>query len=151
MSNLQAALGVAQLEKLDQSVARKRAMGKKYTELFSDMQKHLQLPLEKTEYAQNIYWVYGLVLKETVHFGAEDAMKKLQALGVGTRPFFYPMHRQPIFQRMGLFKGEHYPVAERLSDRGFYIPSGVGLTQEQIIKVAQRVKSVMEVLEPGDD
>lgn len=102
MTNLQASLGVAQLEKLDEFVARKRAMGKLYTELFSDLQEYLELPLEKTEYAENIYWVYGLVLKSRVPFDADVAMKKLMDLGIGTRPFFYPMHKQLVLQRMGL-------------------------------------------------
>jgi perosamine synthetase len=80
MTNLQAALGVAQLEGLDQFVARKRAMGKCYTERFSDLQKYVQLPLEKTEYAENIYWAYGMVLKDIAPFGADVAMKKLGAI-----------------------------------------------------------------------
>jgi perosamine synthetase len=144
MTNLQAALGVAQLEKLDQFVARKRAMGKRYTELFSDLQEYVELPLEKTEYAENIYWVYGMVLKDQMSFGADVAMNKLGALGVGTRPFFYPMHKQPVFQKMGLFDGESYPVAERLAERGFYIPSGLALSEDQMRKVAERVKRMFD-------
>jgi len=139
MSNLQAAVGVAQLEKLDQFVARKRAMGKLYTELFSDLQEYVELPLEKTKYAENIYWVYGMVLKDQIPFGANMVMKKLAALGVGTRPFFYPMHKQPVFQQMGLFEGENYPVAERLAERGFYIPSGLALSEDQMKTVAEKV------------
>jgi len=144
MTNLQAALGVAQLEKLDQFVARKRAMGKRYTELFSDSQEYVELPLEKTDYAENIYWVYGMVLKDRIPFGADVAMKKLEALGVGTRPFFYPMHQQPVFQKMGLFESESYPVAERLAERGFYIPSGLALSEDQMRKVVARVKRVFD-------
>jgi perosamine synthetase len=144
MTNLQAALGVAQLERLDQFVARKRAMGKGYTELFRDLQEYVELPLEKTEFAENIYWVYGMVLKDRIPFGADMAMRKLEALGVGTRPFFYPMHKQPVFEKMGLFEGESYPVAERLAERGFYIPSGLALTEDQMRTVAEKVKMVLD-------
>lgn len=144
MTNLQAALGVAQLEKLDHFVARKRAMGKRYTELFSDLQEYVELPLEKTEYAKNIYWVYGMVLKDRMPFGADMAMKKLEAVGVGTRPFFYPMHKQPVFQKMGLFQGESYPVAEKLAERGFYIPSGLALSEDQMRLVAERIIKVFD-------
>ncbi len=140
MTNLQAALGVAQLEKLDQTIVRKRDMGRRYTALFSDLQKYVLLPLDKTAYAENIYWVYGMVLKDTVPFEAEIVMKKLGELGIGTRPFFYPMHQQPVFKKMGLFMGESYPVAERLAARGFYIPSGLALTERQIRDVAEKVK-----------
>jgi perosamine synthetase len=144
MTNLQAALGVAQLEGLDQFVARKRAMGKCYTERFSDLQKYVQLPLEKTEYAENIYWAYGMVLKDIAPFGADVAMKKLGDWGVGTRPFFYPMHKQPVFQKMGLFVDECYPVAEWLADKGFYIPSGMALSEDQMEKVVGRIKRMFD-------
>jgi perosamine synthetase len=100
----------------------------------------LQLPLVATEYAENIYWVYGVVLDDTVPFDAEEAMRRLRQAGVGTRPFFWPMHEQPVFQRMGLFRGERHPVAERLARRGFYLPSGLALTDAQIEQVCQAVR-----------
>lgn len=131
MTNLQAALGVAQLERLDEFVLRKRNMGKIYTESLSQIDK-LQLPLQKTDYADNIYWVYGIVLKKEVPFNAEQAMKKLAALNIGSRPFFYPMHLQPVFHKMGLFINEKYSVAENMAERGFYIPSGMALTDEKM-------------------
>lgn len=142
ITNLQAALGLAQLERLDEFVARKRRMGRRYTELFSSLAS-CRLPLPSTHYAKNIYWVYGLVLNDEIPFDAEVAMKRLAGRGIGTRPFFWSMHEQPVFQRMGLFKGESYPVAERLARRGFYIPSGLALTDEQMDEVAAVVRSVL--------
>lgn len=143
MTNMQAALGLAQLEQLDEFVTRKRAMGIKYTELLRDL-PGVQLPLIQTEYADNIYWVYGLLLDETICFDAEEAMMRLAALGIGTRPFFYPMHQQPILRRMGLFSGESYTVAERFYRKGFYIPSGMALTGEQMERVAEMVMEVLQ-------
>ncbi len=143
MTNLQAALGLAQLERLNEFVGRKRQMGKRYTELLSEVEG-LQLMPVKTEYAENIYWVYGMVLKDSVAFDAEEAMRRLGTLGIGTRPFFWPMHEQPVFRKMGLFNAESYPVAERLARRGFYIPSGMALTGEQIEEVTKAVKEVMK-------
>jgi perosamine synthetase len=142
MSNLQAALGVAQLERLDEFVARKRRMGRSYTALLADL-PGLQLPLPATEYAENIYWVYGIVLDDAVPFDAEEAMRRLHQAGVGTRPFFWPMHEQPVFRKMGLFRDERHPVAERLARRGFYLPSGLALTETQIEQVAQAVKECL--------
>jgi len=139
MTNLQAALGVAQLERLDKFVAIKRRMGALYTTLL-DGTPGIQLPLANTNYANNIYWVYGIVLDETVPFDARESMERLGKLGIGTRPFFWPMHEQPVFQKMGLFVGENYPVAERIARRGFYIPSGLALTDEQIERSAAAVK-----------
>ena len=75
-------------------------------------------------------------------FDADEAMKRLGALGVGTRPFFWPMHEQPVFKRMGLFTGESHPNAERIARRGFYLPSGLALTDEQIERVSSAVHEV---------
>ena len=142
MSNLQAAVGVAQLERLDEFVARKRRMGQRYTELLADV-PGLQLPVPSTDYAENIYWVYGLVLKDEVPFDAEEVMRRLRQREIGSRPFFWPMHEQPVFRKMGLFVGESCPVAERIARRGFYIPSGLALTDAQIERVADAVREVM--------
>jgi perosamine synthetase len=142
MTNLQAAIGLAQLEQLDAFVARKRRMGKVYTELLKDL-TGLQLPLPKTDYSDNIYWVYGLMIDESRGLDAEEAIRLLAEKGIGCRPFFYPMHQQPILQRMGLFENENYPVAEKLYRQGFYIPSGMALTVEQMHRVAEMVKEVI--------
>jgi perosamine synthetase len=142
MTNLQAAIGLAQLERLDVFADRKRAMGRQYTALLGDIDG-LQLPLEHTEYSENIYWVFGLVLDDSIPFDAENAMKRLAASGIGTRPFFWPMHEQPVFKRMGMFGGESYPVAERLARYGFYLPSGLALTGHQMEKVAAAVREVL--------
>lgn len=138
MTNLQAAVGLAQLERLDQFVLKKRDMGALYHELLCDI-PGIQLPQVATEYASNIYWVYGIVLQESVSMDAEEAMKRLAAKNIGTRPFFWPMHLQPVFIKSGLFAAESYPVAEKLASRGFYVPSGLALDREQIRYVAKSV------------
>lgn len=142
MTNLQAALGVAQLERLECFINRKRAMGRLYTELLQGT-PGLELPIPKTDYANNIYWVYGIVLSNDVGFDATEAMKRLGAAGVGARPFFWPMHEQPVLRRMGLFANAHCPVAERIARYGFYIPSGLALTEAQIHTVAETVREVI--------
>ena len=138
MTNMQAALGLAQLERLDEFVTIKRQMGALYTKLLV-CTPGIQLPLARTDYADNIYWVYGLVLNDTLGFDAQEAMRRLAAKGVGTRPFFHPLHLQPVLIRMGLFEGEQYPVAERIGRQGFYIPSGMALISDQIERVAKSV------------
>lgn len=143
MSNLQAALGVAQLERLDEFVARKRRMGARYKDLLSGI-AGLQLPLAATDFASNIYWVFGVVLNDDVDFDAKEAMDRLGQLGIGTRPFFWPMHEQPVFRKMGMFGGESHPVSERIARRGFYLPSGMALTDGQIDRVAVAMREVMK-------
>jgi len=142
MTNMQAALGLAQLERLDEFVTRKRHMGLRYGELLSGV-ADIQLPLARTEYADNIYWVYGLMIDESLGVDAEEIMRRLAAKSVGSRPFFCPMHQQPVLRRMGLFEGENYPVAEKMYRKGFYIPSGMALMDEDMYKVADVVKEVL--------
>ena len=142
MTNMQAALGLAQLERLDEFAARKRRMGARYTSLLAGL-RGVQTPLPETNYAKNIYWVYGLVLDDDVGFDAEAAMRRLAALGVGCRPFFYPIHQQPVLRRMGLFANDSHPVAERMYRRGFYIPSGMALTDGEMNTVAQAVREIL--------
>ena len=146
MTNLQAAVGVAQLERLDEFVIKKREMGKLYNQLLEDLSEWLQLPVAKMEYAENIYWVYPVILKDKVKKNAVTIMKKLSDTGIGTRPFFYPLHLQPALQQLGLFANESHPVAEKITEYGFYIPSGLALTTSQIEKVA---KSIREVIYEG--
>jgi perosamine synthetase len=141
MTNMQAALGLAQLERLDEFVERKRKMGALYTELLKDV-AGIQLPLGKTDYAENIYWVYGIVLNESLGMDAEEAMKRLGELSVGTRPFFYPMHHQPILQKMGFFKDENYRMAESMYRQGFYVPSGLAINESIIHRVAKAIKEI---------
>ena len=142
MSNLQAALGLAQLERLDESVRIKRRMGRRYTEQLTGLDG-VTLPLESIDYADNIYWVYGIILADNIAFDAQSAMKRLAEKGVGTRPFFWPMHEQPVFKKMELFQGFSLPVAERIARRGFYLPGGLALTDNEIERVTQAMKEIM--------
>lgn len=143
MTNMQAALGLAQLERLDEFVDRKRRMGQLYDELLRDT-TGFQLPLASTEYADNIYWVYGLLVDEATGMNAEVMMKKLAKRGIGTRPFFYPMHQQPVLKRMGFFDGDSFPVAERMYQQGFYLPSGLGLSIEQLKSAAAEASEIIK-------
>ena len=142
MSNIQAAVGVAQLEKIEEHLILKRELGASYQEKLKGIEG-LQLPVEKTEYAENLYWVFGMVLRPQVHMDAKEMMDKLGERKIGCRPFFYPMHQQPVFRKMGLFEGEKYPVAENLGERGFYVPSGLTVTEEQRTYIAEQIKSIL--------
>jgi perosamine synthetase len=142
-TNLQAALGLAQLETLDAHVVRKRSMGARYTALLEGI-PDLQLPLPTTVYADNIYWVFGIVLGDSYPFDAEEVARRLGAQKIGTRPFFWPMHEQPVLRKKGLFKGVRCPVAERIARRGFYVPSGLALAENEMETVARSLKEVLQ-------
>jgi len=110
---VQAAIGLAQLERIEESVQHKRWMGAAYTERLRGV-PGLQSPVEEP-WAKNVYWMYGVVLDESTGLDAVTFAQRLAERGVMTRPFFLGMHEQPVFQQMGLFRGEHYLVAECLA------------------------------------
>lgn len=143
MTNIQAALGLAQLEKLEQFIQKKRDIGYQYTKLLKTI-PCIQLPLIRTNFAENIYWIYGIVLKKKID--AKIIIKKLSNVQIGSRPFFCPMHQQPVLKKMGLFYDQKYPVAEKLYKYGFYIPSGLSLESTQINSVAKNIKLILNNL-----
>jgi perosamine synthetase len=141
MTNLQAALGIAQLERIEESILKKRWIG----ELYQEKLRHIssvQLPLPVTEYAKNIYWVFGIVINADHPLDAKSAMKELSKSGIGTRPFFWSLHEQPVLQQLGYHSDESFPVSELLSRRGFYLPSGLAITEEQISYVSKKVNEI---------
>ncbi len=142
MTNIQAALGVAQLERINSIVDKKRWIGMNYNRLLKDIEG-IERPIVKTNYCSNIFWVYSIVLKDHMDLTAKDLMKELDKHGIGTRPFFYPMHKQPVFNSMGLFLNEYLPNSENLYKKGFYIPSGLALSITDIKKISNLLHTIL--------
>jgi len=141
MTNVQAAIGLAQLERIDDHLERKRWMAARYNERLGDLPQ-VRLPIEKPGY-RTVYWMYALVLSDDVPFDAVELASRLQKAGVQTRPLFLGMHEQPVFHARGLHVGEHYPVTERLARRGLYLPSGLTLTLDQIDAVSGALRKAL--------
>jgi perosamine synthetase len=141
LTNIQAAIGLAQLERMQDIIRKKRWMGQAYTGQLRGV-PGLQLPVEQP-WARQVYWMYGLVIDESTGFDAEEFARKLKEKGVDTRPFFLGMHEQPVLLNRGLFHGERYPVAERIARQGLYLPSGLALTESQIEQVCEAVWKVL--------
>ena len=145
MTNLQAALGLAQLEQINNFIEKKKVMGAVYQKELSNLKtKGYLLPLEKTDYSENIYWVFGLVAPKQDQ--KEKMVLHLTENKIGTRPFFWCMHEQPVFQKMGLFRNEKYPVAEKLARNGFYLPSGLGLQSQEMKTIIQKINMLYETI-----
>lgn len=142
MTNLQAAIGLGQLENIDNHLIIKRKIGEIYNTYLLGL-KYIKTPLHETNYAKNIYWVYGILIDEKIEMTVPVLIKKMQISGIGTRHFFYPMHLQPVFIRIGLFKNEKYPNAEYLASRGLYLPSGLGLNINDIESICSNLKSIL--------
>jgi perosamine synthetase len=141
LTNVQAAMGLAQLERFDQILEKKRWMGREYTKRLSGLES-IQLPIEQS-WARHVYWMYGLVLDESKGMDAKEFAKRLRDAGVETRPFFLGMHEQPVFNKRGLFVNERYPVAERIARQGLYLPSGLALSEAQLDEVCLVVRKVL--------
>ncbi len=139
---LQAAVGAAQVKNIKKLVEIKRTHAAEYSKRLQDIQG-LQIPVQK-EWAKNVYWMYGLVLDKSFKMDAVQFAKKLAAKGVETRPFFYPLHAQPVWKKEGIaIKKGKYPVSDYLAKYGLYVPSGLGLTQQEIATVCKAVREVL--------
>ena len=146
MTNIQAALGAAQLKNIRKLVRIKRDYGALYDKLLAKI-PGLQLPTEK-RYAKNIYWMYGVVVNNSTGFNNETFAKKLAQRGIGTRPFFYPLHRQPVWKKSQYRKvkernKDSFPVADWLARQGLYLPSGLGNSEKEIRYTASAVKNLL--------
>ncbi|MGB9616215.1 MAG: DegT/DnrJ/EryC1/StrS family aminotransferase [Desulfomonilaceae bacterium] len=142
MTNIQAAIGLAQTEMVEEKVAKKCWIGKTYNELLSDC-PDIVLPVERP-WAKNVYWMYGVVLRDSFGRGKDETMAMLREKGVDTRAFFCPMSLQPVFHgddpRFPDVSGS-YPVSVELWNKGFYLPSGLSLTRAQIEEVCEKLLS----------
>jgi perosamine synthetase len=145
MTNMQAAIGLAQTERLDYFLTKKKAIGARYQELFDGVE-NIQLPIHKTEYAENNYWVFGVVLNDSLGANASIVMEALAKSDIGTRPFFWPMHKQPVLKRLGLFEGQSFPVSERIARQGFYLPSGIALNLTDCEVVASKLIKILKTI-----
>lgn len=143
MSNLQAAVGCAQAERLPSTVERKRAIGAYYQERLAGV-RDIVLPRDAVPGARNVYWVFGIVLGERRRLDAAQAIDRLRERGIAARPFFWPIHEQPVLRQMGLFPGVTLPVSERLARRGFYLPSGPDISEAEQAEVVDALLHVLD-------
>ncbi|MCJ7826506.1 DegT/DnrJ/EryC1/StrS family aminotransferase, partial [Patescibacteria group bacterium] len=141
MTNMQAALGLSGLEEIEWAIEKKRYIAKIYNEGLQSL-KFLVLPQEKP-YARSVFWMYALLMAKNATMTRDEFRTRLREEGVDTRDFFVPIHRQPVFTSMKLFAGETYPVTDDLSIRGFYIPSGLAMTDEQQKQVIQTIRRIL--------
>jgi perosamine synthetase len=143
MTALQAALGIPQVRRLDALAQRKRLLGETYYRAFEAMRDFQIAPLA-TEHSENAYWVFGMVVAAGAKFSREALMKALADQGIGTRTFFYGLHQQPALLKHRHIDPVSLPITESLSERGFYLPSGLGLSADDQRCVIGAVKEFVE-------
>ena len=139
MTNIAAAIGLAQLEKVDWHLARRRAIARQYRRLLAEM-PGISFQAQEPR-ARSAHWLMGLVLDEHAPISRDSLIVQLANRGIETRPFFWPMHSLPMYQ--GYIGGSVYPVAERLAARGLCLPSSAALTDEEVSYVCQQVLQVL--------
>ncbi|MEI8349045.1 MAG: DegT/DnrJ/EryC1/StrS family aminotransferase [Candidatus Omnitrophota bacterium] len=144
ITNVQSAIGCAQLERIEEHVKRKVWIANTYNRALNKLQQKgfISLPVEET-WAKNTYWMYTIVLNEKFGVKAKEVIGKLRKKNIQARPFFYPLHLQPAFKKLPWYKKENLPVSEKLYEYGFYLPSGLTLKKEDIGRVSFALEEVL--------
>ncbi len=140
MTNMQAAIGLAQFERIDQLAEMRRTNAKLYNALLKDV-PGITLPVER-EHCKNVYWMYSILVGKEYGVNREDLMKVLHEKGIETRTFFIPLHNQPIFKKLKIASKGDFKVANDIGKRGFYLPSGSGLKKTEIEYICETIKQL---------
>lgn len=143
MTNIQAAIGLGQMESYESRLQKKVAMAARYRSLLAKLEQRglVVLPAERPG-ALNSYWMFGVLLTKKSGLEAAAVISRLAEKGVQARPFFYPLHRQPAFRAFPWFREMSLPVSEDLYRYGFYLPSGLTLRKGQMAEVAGALEEV---------
>ena len=141
-TNIQAAIGCAQLKNIKWIVKRKMEIGNRY---YKHLKNNKNLFIQKpfNEYSKNIYWVVGILIYNKKNINKKIIVKKLKKKGIETRDFFYPMHKQNVIKKLKIFKKkENYPVSEKLFKQGFYLPSGLNIKNHEIDTICKYLNKI---------
>jgi perosamine synthetase len=137
MTSYQAAMGLAQLEKIDSIIAEKRRVAATYNTLLADV-PGLRLPVE-LNWAKSVYWMYALTVEPAFGRTRDELASRLAQTGVETRTFFCPMNQQPVLRELPGFPADNCPVADQLWQTGLYLPSAPTLSGEQLVFVRDAI------------
>lgn len=138
MTGYQAAMGLAQLDKIDHIITEKRRVAHTYSQYLQDI-PGLILPVE-LDWAFNVYWMYAIVVKPEFGLTRDQLAETLLDDGIQTRTFFCPMNQQPVLKSLPGFRDVPCPVADRLWETGLYLPSAWNLTEQTIKSITDSIK-----------
>ena len=142
-TNMQAALGLSQFKRINNIIKKKYEIGNYYYNHFKNI-KNIILQPNRLSYCKNIYWVFGIVIKKNNKTKIKEIVEKLKNRNIGTRPFFWPMHKQDVFKKKSYFKNISLPNSEFIAKNGFYLPSGLGLTSTELKFIKDAVISILK-------
>lgn len=143
MTNLQAAIGLAQMERIEEYINARRKNAKLYTSFLKDV-KGITPPPE-ADWAKNIYWLYSILIQEDFGTSRDELVSELAKRGIETRPFFIPMHKQPVFKKMGITSGD-FPIADELCAKGICLPSSSSLEENQVGYVCDSIREIQKAV-----
>jgi perosamine synthetase len=136
MTNLQAAVGLAQMEQMESFVRARRANAARYTAALQSIPGIVTPP--EADWAKSVFWMYSILVEDEFGMTRDQLRAYLAEHGIETRTFFIPMHLQPIYYQA--FQGQRYPISEMLCQRGFYLPSASSLTPREIDYITEMVR-----------
>jgi len=137
LTNIQAAIGVAQVERIESIIKLKCGIADRYKKQLGDVKGIICPP--QAEWAKNVYWLYSVIVQDEFGVNRDDLIKELNSMGIDSRPLFLPVHTQPIYNT-----GQHLEVAERLSLNGLSLPSSASLQGEEIDRVCEAIKKIQD-------
>jgi len=137
MAGLQAAMGLAQLARIDQFLADKRRVAHTYNRLLSGV-RGVRLPAELPD-ARHVYWMYAVTIEPEFELSRDEVARNLADEGIETRTFFCPMNQQPFLRQQEGFREIPCPVADRLWEKGLYLPSANRLDEPTIARVCHAI------------
>lgn len=140
MTNVSAAIGLAQLESIEVYIKKKKWMAREYTKALRGI-PFLVLPPHQP-WAESVYWMYALTLTNDAPLSKTEVRNRLIMRGIDTRDFFYPLHIQPILRQF-VKKNDHFPISHFASRHGFYVPSGLAITRQEIYAVARALGEIL--------
>lgn len=137
MTNIQAAIGLAQMENIHTALSDRDNLAAWYKEALADLTDKIALP-EQATWAKQVYWMYNIFLREGDEHKRDSVMQKLDEMGIETRPVFYPMHVLPPYK-----EDTSYPIADLWAQRGINLPTHQDLTQDDIQRIAASLREVL--------
>ena len=140
MTNIQAAIGLAQMENIQIALTERERLARWYDQALAPLSDKIVLPAQAS-WAKQVYWMYNIFLREGGEKERDAVMQMLDKDGIETRPVFYPMHVLPPYQEEG-----SYPVADQWAQRGINLPTHQMLTEDDVMRVADRLSAALATL-----
>ena len=143
MSNIQATLGLSQLNRIDEIVKKRHKIGKNYFK-YLKKNSNIYIPEPERKYVKNIYWVVGILIINTkLNIDAEYVMKKLKKKGIGTRPFFWPMHKQKMLKKYNFYNSKKFTNSDYICKYGFYLPTSLSIKNKEIDYICKEINKII--------